>query len=169
MRIIEYSLFGVILFVTRIRYSLHEYTGISQLKSPRCSSRCTMVCKFKLSKWQIAHKDKYSTKTAHVSSSICQCSPISLASFSLAQLTVRTRCLRHLQVERDEAAIVVQNIQTDIHTSCSIQCIISLPFCSERTCESINERISDICTYTAATRAAAAQPLPTHSSGIIIN
>lgn len=116
MRIIEYSLFGVILFVTRIRYSLHEYTGISQLKSPRCSSRCTMVCKFKLSKWQIAHKDKYSTKTAHVSSSICQCSPISLASFSLAQFTVRTRCLRHLQVERAEAAIVVQHIQTGIRT-----------------------------------------------------
>lgn len=51
---------------------------------------------------------------------------------------------RHLQVERAEAAIVVQQIHTDRHTSCSIQCIISLPLCSEWTCESINERISDI-------------------------
>lgn len=165
------SYYSLLAFV--IRYtSTQEFHNWNRRAVARVAQ---WVCKFKLSKWQIAHKDKYRTKTAHVSSSICQCcSPISLAFFcSSAQLTVRTRCLRHLQVKRAEAAIVVQHIHTDRHTSCSIQCIISLPFCSEWNVW--EHKWKDIWYMhlhsTAATRAtaAAAQALPTHSSGIIIN
>lgn len=119
--VIRYSLFV-------IRYSLHEYTGISQLKSSCCSLRCTMLCIFKLSKWQIAHKGKYGTKTAHVSSSICQCSPISLPFHSFS-LTVHSRCLRHLQLERVRGEGGGCRHCCTAHTSCAIQCIISLPLC----------------------------------------